>query len=220
MTHRCRGRPPLPREEYERESGGRGEQRDERGEAIFVVARGQTKAGPDMAPRADEVILALFGWATYSGESRSSTTATVATVMTTVPRSYCVERTAFQQASTLEAPLRLCRFWPSISRRLRRADEVIGNLALLDVYAGGVRRSERWRGAKGERTPGGVLVRGGIVGFTARGTHARHDTRDGLRVRRDFSAARYLRQSGRNLNPAQTIPHRDRAPGGEAVARI
>jgi CRP-like cAMP-binding protein len=46
-----------------------------------------------------------------------------------------------------------------LSRRLREADGVIGNLALLDVYGRLARKLRQLAASDGEQTPEGVVVR-------------------------------------------------------------
>ena len=124
-----------------------------------MVAEGQTKVVL-FGASGREVILSLFRVGDFFGEmallddQRRS-----ATVMTTVPSKLLVlERSAFTR-HLLSSPRSALPILAELSRRLRKADEVIGNLALLDVYArvaGSLREMAR---RDGERTPGGVLVR-------------------------------------------------------------
>ena len=121
-----------------------------------------------------------------------------ATVIATIPSKLLVlERSAFARY-LLDRPRAAIPILAELSRRLRRADEVIGNLALLDVYArvaGSLREMAR---RDGERTPAGVLVRDRPSGpqlAAMLGT-----TRETVsRVLSDFQRRGYLTQAGRKL---------------------
>ena len=191
---------------------------DERGDALFVVAEGQTKAVL-YGPSGREVILALFRVGDFFGEmSLLDDQPRSATVMTTVPsKLLMLERSAFKR-HLLSSPRSALLILTELSRRLRRADEVIGNLALLDVYARVAAALREMARRDGERTPGGVLVRdrpsgsqlGAMLG-TTRETVSR--------VLADFQRRGYLRQSGRNLILHNDFLIETEAPERESVAR-
>lgn len=171
---------------------------DERGDSLFVVAEGQTKAVL-FGPSGREVILALFRVGDFFGEmSLLDDQPRSATVMATVPSKLLVlERAAFAR-HLLSSPRSALPILAEISRRLRKADEVIGNLALLDVYARVASALRELAKREGELTPGGVLVKerpSGSQMAAMLGT-----TRETVsRVLSDFQRRGYLKQSGRHL---------------------
>jgi CRP/FNR family transcriptional regulator, cyclic AMP receptor protein len=171
---------------------------DERGDALYVVAEGQTKAVL-FGPSGREVILSLFRVGDFFGEmSLLDDQPRSATVMATVPSKLLVlERSAFAR-HLLSSPRSAIPILAELSRRLRKADEVIGNLALLDVYARVATQLREMARKDGERTPGGVLVRerpNGSQLAAMLGT-----TRETVsRVLSDFQRRGYLKQSGRHL---------------------
>jgi CRP/FNR family cyclic AMP-dependent transcriptional regulator len=63
------------------------------------------------------------------------------------------------QAHLESHPRTALRVLQEVSRRLRRADAVIGNLALLDVYGRLAGKLRELAAAEGEDTEEGVLVR-------------------------------------------------------------
>ncbi len=69
-----------------------------------------------------------------------------------------LSRTAFQEHITSH-PRTALRVLTELSRRLRRADEVIGNLALLDVYGRLAGKLRELAAADGEEREDGILIR-------------------------------------------------------------
>jgi CRP/FNR family transcriptional regulator, cyclic AMP receptor protein len=63
------------------------------------------------------------------------------------------------QAHITAHPRTALRVLTELSRRLRRADEVIGNLALLDVYGRLAGKLREMAAADGEECEGGILIR-------------------------------------------------------------
>jgi CRP/FNR family cyclic AMP-dependent transcriptional regulator len=146
---------------------------DERGDALYVVAEGGEMSLLDDQPRS-------------------------ATVMATVPSKLLIlERSAFAR-HLLSSPKSALPILAELSRRLRKADEVIGNLALLDVYARVTASLREMARRDGERTPGGVLVKDRPSGSQLAAMLG--TTRETVsRVLSDFQRRGYLKQSGRHL---------------------
>jgi len=133
---------------------------EERGDALFVLVRGKVKVILYGAS-GGEVILSIFKspgdffgeLSLLDGEPRS------ATLVADVPsRLLVLSRDAFQR-HLRRHPATALRVLTEVSRRLRRADEVIGNLALLDVFARVAGKLRELALADGEETPEGYLVR-------------------------------------------------------------
>jgi CRP/FNR family cyclic AMP-dependent transcriptional regulator len=170
----------------------------ERGEALYVVAEGQTKAVLYGAS-GREVILALFRSGDFFGEmALLDDQPRSATVIATAPSVLLMlERQAFARY-LLQSPRSALLILAELSRRLRAADEVIGNLALLDVYArvAGALRQMALR--DGERTAGGILLRDRPTGTQLAGILG--TTRETVsRVMSDFQRRGYLTPVGRKL---------------------
>ena len=69
-----------------------------------------------------------------------------------------IERRAFE-APLLEHPKTALKVLEEMSRRLRYADAIIGNLALLDVYGRVARLLRELARSDGEKVAGGVVIR-------------------------------------------------------------
>jgi CRP/FNR family cyclic AMP-dependent transcriptional regulator len=170
----------------------------EHGDALFVVAEGQTKAVL-YGTSGREVILALFRQGDFFGEmALLDDQPRSATVIATTPSVLLMlERQAFARY-LLQSPRSALRIMAELSRRLRNADEVIGNLALLDVYArvAGALRQMALR--DGERTNGGILLRDRPTGTQLAGMLG--TTRETVsRVISDFQRRGFLTPIGRKL---------------------
>lgn len=133
---------------------------EERGDALFVLVRGKVKVVL-YGDSGREVILAIFKapgdffgeLSLLDGEPRS------ATLVADVPsRLLVLSRDAFQR-HLRRHPVTALRVLTEVSLRLRRADEVIGNLALLDVFARVAEKLRELALADGEETPEGFVVR-------------------------------------------------------------
>ncbi len=132
---------------------------NEPGDSLFIVARGRAKAVL-YGQTGREITLYIFEEGDFFGEM---------SLIDNQPRSVSVEaqeettllvlkRDAFQRFIS-ENPQTALSVLREMSRRLRNADEIIGSLALLDVY-GRVARMLRDMAARGgEATDGGVLIR-------------------------------------------------------------
>ena len=132
---------------------------EEAGEALFIVSTGKVKVVL-YGETGREIILSILRDGDFFGEmsllDRQPRSANVVAVEDTELLS--LDREAFQ--AHLEAnPSTAMAILGEMSRRLRKADEVIGNLALLDVYArvaGAIRDLAQ---KTGEPVDGGLLIR-------------------------------------------------------------
>jgi CRP-like cAMP-binding protein len=132
----------------------------ERGDTLFVLVRGKVKAIL-YGESGREVILSIFKspgdffgeLSLLDGEPRS------ATLVADAPsRLLVLSRDAFQR-HLKRTPATALRVLEEVSKRLRRADEVIGNLALLDVFARVAGKLRELALAEGEPVADGLLVR-------------------------------------------------------------
>ena len=129
------------------------------GDSLFVVSRGKVKVVL-YGRSGREVILSIFKAGDFFGEM---------SLLDNQPRSANVialedstlltlERRAF--AAHLEQyPQTALQILAEMSRRLRRADSVIGNLALLDVYGRVARFLRELAADEGEQIDGGLVIR-------------------------------------------------------------
>jgi CRP/FNR family cyclic AMP-dependent transcriptional regulator len=133
---------------------------EERGDALFVLASGKVKVVL-YGRSGREIILSIFRapgdffgeMSLLDDEPRSATV--VAAERSTL---LVLSREAFR-AHVAADPRTALRVLGELSRRLRRADAVIGDLALLDVYgrlAGKLRELAR---SDGEEIEGGIVIR-------------------------------------------------------------
>jgi CRP-like cAMP-binding protein len=130
------------------------------GDALFVLARGRVKVVL-YGHSGREVILSLFKkpgdffgeMSLLDDEPRS------ATVIALEPSTLLALSRRDFQAHIAAHPRTALRVLRELSRRLRRADEVIGNLALLDVYGRLAGKLREIALAEGEETEEGLLVR-------------------------------------------------------------
>jgi CRP/FNR family cyclic AMP-dependent transcriptional regulator len=186
---------------------------DEPGDALFVVAEGKVKVVL-FGDSGREMILSVFQRGDFFGEMslldnqpRSATA-----IAMTDARLLVLERQAFAR-HLVENPRSSLAVLAELSRRLRRADEVIGNLALLDVYGRVARTLQELARRDGERTPEGVVIRdrpsgadlGAMVGTTRESAS---------RALSDFQRRGLLRQSGKRLVLSHAF-FRDPAPERE-----
>ncbi len=129
------------------------------GEALFVLARGRVKV-VRYGASGREVILSVFKTpGDFFGEmSLLDDQPRSATVLASEPsRLLFLARRDFREH--LEAnPRTALAVLTELSRRLRRADEVIGNLALLDVHGRVARWLREVAASDGVETEEGVLV--------------------------------------------------------------
>ncbi len=133
---------------------------EEPGDALFVLASGKVKVVL-YGGSGREIILSIFkSPGDFFGEmSLLDDEPRSATLVAAEPSTLLVlSRDAFR-AHIAAQPRTALRVLAELSRRLRRADAVIGNLALLDVYgrlAGKLRELAR---ADGEEIEEGIVIR-------------------------------------------------------------
>jgi len=171
---------------------------EEPGDALFVVAEGKVKVVL-FGDSGREIILSVFQPGDFFGEMsllddqpRSATA-----IAMTEARLLVLERRAFAR-HLVENPRSSVAVLAELSRRLRKADEVIGNLALLDVYGRVAHALQELGRRDGERTPEGVVIRdrpsgadlGAMVGTTRESAS---------RALSDFQRRGLIRQAGRRL---------------------
>jgi CRP-like cAMP-binding protein len=133
---------------------------EDRGDALFVLVRGKAKVVLYGAS-GREIILSIFkSPGDFFGEmSLLDDQPRSATVIADEPSRLLVLSRRDFQAHIERHPRTALRVLQELSRRLRRADAVIGNLALLDVYGRLAGKLRELADAEGEETADGVLVR-------------------------------------------------------------
>jgi CRP/FNR family transcriptional regulator, cyclic AMP receptor protein len=133
---------------------------EDRGDALFVLVSGKVKVVL-YGDSGREIILSIFKspgdffgeMSLLDDEPRSATV-----IADRASRLLSLSRREFQ--SHIEGhPRTALRVLQEVSRRLRRADAVIGNLALLDVYGRLAGKLRELAETDGEATDDGVLVR-------------------------------------------------------------
>ena len=132
---------------------------EEAGDALYIIASGRAKAVL-LGESGREMILYLFRPGDFFGEM---------SILDNQPRSATVQ--AVEDTTVLvlkrEAFLRHLRDYPQtaisvlqeMTGRLRRADEVIGSLALLDVYGRVARMLRELADRDGEETDEGIFIK-------------------------------------------------------------
>ncbi len=133
---------------------------EDRGDALYVLVKGKAKVVL-YGDSGREIILSIFkSPGDFFGEmSLLDDQPRSATVIADEPSRLLVLSRRDFQAHLERHPRTALRVLQEVSRRLRRADAVIGNLALLDVYGRLAGRLRELAAAEGEETPDGVLVR-------------------------------------------------------------
>ncbi len=130
------------------------------GDSLFVLASGKVKVVL-YGDSGREIILSIFkSPGDFFGEmSLLDDEPRSATILAMEPSTLLVlARRGFR--AHLEAhPRSALAVLTQLSRRLRRADEVIGNLALLDVYGRVAHRLREMAEAEGEETEEGIVIR-------------------------------------------------------------
>jgi CRP/FNR family transcriptional regulator, cyclic AMP receptor protein len=133
---------------------------EDRGDALYVLVSGKVKVVL-YGDSGREIILSIFKtpgdffgeMSLLDDEPRSATV-----IADRASRLLVLSRREFQ--AHLEGhPRTALRVLQEVSRRLRRADAVIGNLALLDVYGRLAGKLREMAATDGEETDEGVLVR-------------------------------------------------------------
>ena len=132
---------------------------EDAGDALFVIAKGKVKIVL-YGETGREIILSIMKAGDFFGEmsllDRQPRSANVVAVEDS--ELFTLDREAFQTHLT-QHPSTAMAILAEMSRRLRRADEVIGNLALLDVYARVARAVRELAQQQGEPVDGGLLIR-------------------------------------------------------------
>jgi CRP/FNR family transcriptional regulator, cyclic AMP receptor protein len=132
---------------------------EEPGDALFVIVEGKVKVVL-YGEKGKEIILSILHAGDFFGEM---------SLLDRQPRSANVvalggasllwlDREAFQN-HLVAHPTTALAVLAEMSRRLRRADAVIGNLALLDVYGRVARAVRELAHKQGEPADGGLLIR-------------------------------------------------------------
>ncbi|GAC1345520.1 MAG: cAMP-activated global transcriptional regulator CRP [Myxococcales bacterium] len=133
--------------------------REEPGDALFVLVEGKVKVVL-YGEKGKEIILSILHAGDFFGEmallDRQPRSASV--VALGEARLLWLDREAFQ-THLVAHPTTALAVLAEMSRRLRRADGVIGNLALLDVYARVARAVRDLAQKQGEPADGGLLIR-------------------------------------------------------------
>jgi CRP/FNR family cyclic AMP-dependent transcriptional regulator len=132
---------------------------EETGDALFVIARGKVKVVL-YGDTGREIILSILRAGDFFGEmallDRQPRSANVVAVESS--ELLCLDREGFQTHLTGH-PSTALAILAEMSRRLRHADEVIGNLALLDVYARVARTIRDLAQKQGQPVDGGLLIK-------------------------------------------------------------
>ena len=171
---------------------------EDAGDALFVIAKGKVKVVL-YGETGREIILSILKAGDFFGEmsllDRQPRSANVVAIEDS--ELLCLDRDAF--ATHLSAhPTTALGVLAEMSRRLRHADEVIGNLALLDVYARVARIIRDLAQKQGEPVDGGLLIKerptqqeiAGLIG-TSRETVSR--------ALNDFTRRGLLEMSGKQI---------------------
>lgn len=132
---------------------------EETGDALFIIVSGRAKAVL-LGESGREIILYLFRPGDFFGEmsllDNEPRSATVqASEETTL---LMLKREAFHR-HIREYPATALSILREMSRRLRRADEIIGSLALLDVYGRVARMLRELADKDGTEVDEGILIR-------------------------------------------------------------
>jgi CRP-like cAMP-binding protein len=171
---------------------------EDAGDAVFVIASGKVKVVL-YGETGREIILSMLHAGDFFGEmallDRQPRSANVVAVENA--QLLGLDREAFQNHLTAH-PSTALLILAEMSRRLRHADEVIGNLALLDVYARVARVIKDLAQKQGEPVDGGLLIRmrptqqeiAGLIG-TSRETVSR--------ALNDFTRRGLLEMSGKQI---------------------
>jgi CRP/FNR family transcriptional regulator, cyclic AMP receptor protein len=133
---------------------------EEPGNALFVLARGKVKAVL-YGGSGREIILSIFkSPGDFFGEmSLLDNQPRSATLIADEPSTLLVLSRRDFQAHLAAQPRTAMNVLGELSRRLRRADDVIGNLALLDVYGRVARKLREMAASDGEETEEGIVIR-------------------------------------------------------------
>lgn len=132
---------------------------EDRGDSLFVVTQGRVKVVL-YGDTGREIILSMFRKGEIFGEmsllDNQPRSASVIAIETT--KAMVLERSAFVRHLTAH-PATAIAILAEMSTRLRQADKVIGNLALLDVYGRVARFLKDLAEKDGMQTDEGILIR-------------------------------------------------------------
>ena len=132
---------------------------EEAGDALFVIASGKVKVVL-YGETGREIILSILKAGDFFGEmallDRQPRSANVVAIEDS--QLLGLDREAFQTHLAAH-PVTALAILAEMSRRLRHADEVIGDLALLDVYARVARTVRDLAQKQGEPVDGGLLIK-------------------------------------------------------------
>ncbi len=133
---------------------------EDTGDALFVLVRGKVKVVL-YGDSGREIILSIFKTpGDFFGEmSLLDNEPRSASVIAAEPSRLIVLSRRDFQAHIEAHPRTALRVLTELSRRLRRADAVIGNLALLDVYGRLAGKLRELAAAEGEETEEGLVLR-------------------------------------------------------------
>ena len=171
---------------------------EDTGDQLFVISSGKVKVVL-YGETGREIILSILRGGDFFGEmsllDRQPRSANVVAVEDS--QLLGLDRDAFQTHLSAH-PQTALAILAEMSRRLRHADEVIGNLALLDVYARVARIIRDLAQKQGEPVDGGLLIRerptqqeiAGLIG-TSRETVSR--------ALNDFTRRGLLEMSGKQI---------------------
>jgi CRP-like cAMP-binding protein len=132
----------------------------DRGDALYVLASGKVKVVL-YGESGREVILSIFKTpGDFFGEMALLDDAPrSATVMAMEPSALLTLSRADFRAHVDRHPRTALEILTELSRRLRRADAVIGDLALLDVFGRLAAKLRQLAASEGEETEAGVIIR-------------------------------------------------------------
>ena len=132
---------------------------EEPGDALFVIGHGRVKVVL-YGETGREIILSILKGGDFFGEMSLLDSQPRSANVVAIDEAHLLslDREAFQTHITAH-PSTALAILAELSRRLRHADEVIGNLALLDVYARVARAIRDLAQKHGEPVEGGLLVR-------------------------------------------------------------
>jgi CRP/FNR family cyclic AMP-dependent transcriptional regulator len=132
---------------------------DDPGDAMFIIAKGRVKVVL-YGESGKEVTLSVFKQGDFFGEmALLDDLPRSANVVTLEPSSLLIlKREAFRR-HLQENPATAFNVMAELCRRLRKADGIISNLALLDVYGRVARVLIQLAETDGEAVEGGILIR-------------------------------------------------------------
>jgi len=132
---------------------------EDQGDALFAGCEGKVKVVL-YGPSGREVILSIFKPGDFFGEMSllDNQPRSANVIAMEDSRLLVLERSAFQEHIE-QHPRTALKVLAEMSRRLRRADAIIGNLALLDVYGRVARFLRDIAKTDGELTDGAIIIR-------------------------------------------------------------